>query len=814
MSFVSRLAASKHLRALKRADTLSESSLEDAKARLIAMGPGVIGSLIESFPDTTARPHVIDVLTHLVSDETLPAYIAGLTHETEAIASGVAEVLLRAQDYRPELLLEYLSLPGRARGHIETILAVRASSIPHDRLVSSLIDTSKTSRAIAFHLLETHAQPAMVGDLIGMLRHEDWWVRLHALKLLGRLPAAESEQAVIELLGDPNRSVRLEAVQTLGRMGARGAVPQLCHALRDPNLKVQTAAIDVLIELNDSSAVRHLLDVLKDESEQARRGAVEVLNAVATPEAIRDLVLALQDSDWWVQARAADALGTLGGSRVVDAVLGLMEHPNANTRRYAVEILNAAPDPRATDRLIAALEDGDWWVRERSIDALGKTGDERAVAPLIRLMQADTKAAPLCAGALAAIGDARAVEPICALAASENADLRQAACDALRTLAEGELPDGVQARVAAILHGAPPGRPAAAGPAPPARARSDVTPEPRTQGPAEAKAAESMAAGGDLLETLARTAGFVGPTGRPPAHGQATLSATADDLTPAAMELGQDLRPGTVLAERYRVVRRIGSGGFGTVYLVNDITVKEDLILKVLSPHISVDPAMIQRFVHELKYARRITHKNVIRIYDLLQFDGGHAISMEFFPGRDLGAILAAEGRLSPDRALRIAAQVCSGLTAAHGEGVIHRDIKPANIMVGDEDLVKIVDFGLAAITHSAGSRLTKSGILIGTPQYMAPEQIKGDDVDGRTDIYSLGIVLYEMLAGRPPYQGDNAVGILFQHLEAQAAPLRELAPQVPPALEALVASLMAKDRDARPDDVEVCLSLIERAAA
>jgi serine/threonine-protein kinase len=269
-----------------------------------------------------------------------------------------------------------------------------------------------------------------------------------------------------------------------------------------------------------------------------------------------------------------------------------------------------------------------------------------------------------------------------------------------------------------------------------------------------------------------------------------------------------------MILDRFRVIRRIGSGGFGTVYLVHDVTVKDELILKVLNPHISVDPTMIQRFVHELKYARRITHRNIIRIHDLLQLGDTHAISMEFFPGQDLGSILEAEGPQTADRCVRIACQVCEGLTAAHAEGVIHRDIKPANILVGKDDMVKVVDFGLAAVTQSAGSRLTKSGILVGTPQYMAPEQIKGDDIDERADIYSLGIVMYEMLSGKPPFHGENAVNILFQHLEGKTTPLRELNAGVPATLEKAVGRIMARDRNERPADARECLDLLLPMAA
>jgi serine/threonine protein kinase len=172
---------------------------------------------------------------------------------------------------------------------------------------------------------------------------------------------------------------------------------------------------------------------------------------------------------------------------------------------------------------------------------------------------------------------------------------------------------------------------------------------------------------------------------------------------------------------------------------------------------------------------------------------------MEYFPGRDLARVLKSEGALTPARGINLACQVCDALAAAHEKGVIHRDVKPGNVLVGQDDLVKLVDFGLAAVGQQMGSRLTKSGLLIGTPEYMAPEQISGQAVDGRADLYALGVLMYEMFSGTQPFAGENTVAILFQHLEGEVKPLSQVAPQVTPALERVVMSAMARNPDDRP---------------
>ena len=230
-----------------------------------------------------------------------------------------------------------------------------------------------------------------------------------------------------------------------------------------------------------------------------------------------------------------------------------------------------------------------------------------------------------------------------------------------------------------------------------------------------------------------------------------------------------------MLAERYRVVRQIGQGGFGTVVLVEDTMVREQLILKFLNPQMAADARMIKRFIHELRYARRVTHENVIRIHDFLRIEKAYAISMEYFPSHSLSAEMPRNTPMDPQRALRILWYICRGMHAAHQVKIIHRDLKPPNVLISDAGVVKIVDFGLAAAVSDTATRLTRTGALLGTPLYMAPEQVQNRKIDVRTDIYSLGIMMYEMFTGRPPYCGNNPMAILYQHLEGKATPPREL---------------------------------------
>ena len=263
------------------------------------------------------------------------------------------------------------------------------------------------------------------------------------------------------------------------------------------------------------------------------------------------------------------------------------------------------------------------------------------------------------------------------------------------------------------------------------------------------------------------------------------------------------LEPGMVLGERYRVIRHIGQGGFGTVVLVEDLMVHEQLILKFLFPYLAADERMLARFIHELRYARRVSHANVIRIHDFLKIDQAYAISMEYFPSQSLSDELRNQAPLALPRGLWIAFHVCRGMHAAHQAQIIHRDLKPPNILINDAGLVKIVDFGLAAVSNDTAARLTKTGALLGTPLYMAPEQVQNHTIDARVDIYSLGIIMYEIFTGTPPYTGENPMAVLFQHVAGKAIPPREINPAIPKPLEAIILQAMAAEPDQRFQTME-----------
>jgi len=798
MGLVDKLRSAKHLKTLKSSGRASPEALAEAKTALREMGPSAIGPLLEMLPHREAAGPAREVLESLLSDETLGQFVDALSSPDRVIQKLVTEILRSGKRYHPDRVLDFLASSDAPRAHLEAVLLEKAGELDAAKLLEALPDFERDTRSTLFRVIEESCDPSIAGQAASMSRHEDWWIRVHMAKLLGRIPGATSEQALGELLGDENKSVRLRAVKSLRKLRATGSVPMLVKVLRDGDLTVQAAAIDALVDIGDAGAVPHLVEVLKDESEQARRGAVEVLNEVATTEAIQDLVSALRDADWWVRVRAADALGTIGGEKVVEAILALMGDQDVHIRRYAVEILNTIPDGRSVDPLLRALHDEDWWVRERSIDALGRTRDPRATAPLVQLLTLDEAIAPLAARALGELGQPEAAEPLLAvLATSGSEELTRETVDALVKVAATGVSEDTRSDIEIALkdHGVRLERTrlrpmevrgGAAAPPNVSQAVSLVleTPLEKKRGPAPELAKASPGSGG-------------GGSG-----GGAPQDRTIHP---------EDVRDGMVLLDRYKIVRKIGAGGFSTVFLAEDQAISDQVILKILSSHLTADDNMTERFVRELKLARRISHRNVIRIHDLLQIGRTRAISMEYFRSEDLGEILDRATRLSPARGLKLAVQICAGLSAAHEAGVIHRDVKPANVLVGEDDEVKIVDFGLASVGRDVENRLTRTGHLVGTPHYMAPELIRGEEVGAPADLYSFAVMMYEMFTGSVPYDGDNAMNILFRHLDGDAPPLRELVPDFPQELDRLVMRTMSVEPHNRPASAGELLTELEK---
>lgn len=797
MSFFSDLRAERLIAEIRGIADPLHPEAQKAFQKLARIGAGAIPKILDAIAvaDKKETAAYVEILAQLADNKTFPLLAQGLADGSSRTIAAIGWALTASNNYSPALLIDLLNRDDVSKPTVLEIIAAQKHRFTVRDLLQHAYNQEANEKAALFRIIGELADPSNLSELISRIEGKDSTARMHIINILARFNRPEVAAAIQTQLRDPNKLIRQAALNALSKMDGPVNIGPICQLLRDPDIEVQNRAIDVVVRAKDPDTMKYLVEVLKDENEYARRAGVEVLNHLGTAKDIKHLLQVIKDDDWWVRTRAADALGKIGGPRVVDAVIELIKDEDEEVRRAAIEILNQTKDERAVNFLIEATRDKDWWVSERAVDALAEIGSKKAVPVLLELLASNnTRSLPTVARALGKIGDTRVIEPMVKLLDRPEKEIKVEAINALARLADDKRADTVRSYIKATGANSPDDTIQHAA----IRAIEDIDSRySSTAIAAQAKAAKMAEPARTLLIEKEDVDAVIK---------KAEEAAASQKLDIAT------LRPGEVLEGRYKYIEKIGKGAFGTVLLMEDTVVDERLILKFLNPNVAQDEEMMKRFVHELRYSRMITHRNVIRIYDFLYMRGNYAISMEYFPSHTLGSEIVNEKPLELSRALKYAGDIATGMSVAHQAGIVHRDLKPANVLINNEGLLKIVDFGVAAAQKEGDTQLTKTGYVIGSPKYMAPEQILGKKVDERADIYSLGVILYEMVTGQPPYSRGDHMSVMYQHVQGKAKSAIEVNPALPKAVSDVVSRAMAVDKLKRFQNMEEMRLALEKA--
>ncbi len=791
MSLFANYRADRLLAEVKSSGNPGSPLAQKALEKLVALGPSAIEPIVDALASAEKKETVayVDALSRLIDVKTLPQLLKVMGETNGRAMSGIAWALSSSKNYPASALLDALNKPSMPKQAILDVIAAQKTRFTVRDLLNAAYAQEPSERTGLFKIIAEIADESSIDDLVARIEGKDPVARLHIINVLARFNTPKVQQAVQKQLRDNSKFIRSAALSALSRMDGPFDMAVLCNMLRDPEIEVQNKAVDVVVHANHPDTVKFLVDVLKDENEYARRAAVEVLNVVGTSKSVKFLLEVIADSDWWVRTRAADALGKIGGPRVVDAVLTLIKDENQDIRRAAIEILNQTKDERAVAQLLEATKDTDWWVSERAVDALAEIGSTKSLPRFIEMLAAsEPKSLPTVIRAIGKIGDQKCIEHLLPLLQRPENEIKSEAIAALAKLADERRADTIRVRLQAVANNADATISQAV-----ARAMLELDNRFSTQQIAANQRAEKMQEPAKTLlidnQDLAKVVQ------------EQEIQANKLDIA--------TLKSGDIIEGRYKFIEKIGKGAFGTVLLMEDTVVEERLILKFLNSNVSADEEMMKRFVHELRYSRKITHKNVIRIYDFLYIRGNYAISMEYFPSHTLGGEIVNEKPVQLKRAVKFGIDIATGMAVAHQAGIVHRDLKPANILIDNDGLLKIVDFGVAAAQTQGDTQLTKTGYVIGSPKYMAPEQILGKKVDERADIYSLGVILYEMFSGVPPYSRGDHMSVMYQHVQGKARPPIEINKDLPVDLNNLVMKCMSLDKAKRSQSMdELRLSL------
>ncbi len=805
MSFIASFRSDQILGQLIAEQDPESAAAQKLITRLKSAGNKAVPKIIDALAlsDKTHTMVLVDILGSLVNDKNLIMYKEGLADGNERVVSGTAWALSSSTVYNANGLLEFFDDPEVSKAALIEILRVHKQDLSVHELLRHAYECEPKEKAAIFKIIQETIKPEMIPDLIARMGGKDPVIKIHLMQLLSKFDKEEITHALEMQLKDPNKMVRGAALAALAtRESTSISIDKIAKVLLDPDLDVQGKAVDVLIKVNHPDTVHYLLPALKDESEYTRRAAVEVLNEVGNETSVKDLLGAIKDDDWWVRSRAGDALAEIGGPRVIDSVVSLIKSKDEEIRRTAIEILNTAKDDRAVDGLILATDDTDWWVRERAVDALSKIGSPKALPKIESMLGADPKTDTVVVRALGKLGNHKHISRILPLLQRPEREVQVEAIKALAQLADESHSESIrnvlkkvqQSEEHTIINAADTALKSLDD------RYSETVVEENIRAEKIAGNTKTLLVDNEDLEKLLQAAKDESAVAL--ADGDGEIVPAAAPTAPQVLDITK-LKPGDVIDGRYKYIEKIGKGAFGTVLLMEDEVVDEQLILKFLNPNVSSDEEMMKRFVHELRYSRKITHRNVIRIYDFLKLQGCYAISMEYFPSHTLSGEIPNSKPMDLGKALRFSRDMATGMTIAHQAGVIHRDLKPANILVNEEGLLKIVDFGVAAAASSGDTQLTKTGYVIGSPKYMAPEQILGKKVDQTADVYSIGVIMYEMVTGVPPYSRGDHMSVMYQHVQGKAKHCQEINPDLPDDYAALIVKAMSVDKTKRHQSMD-----------
>ncbi len=697
--------------------------------------------------------NIVNILSDLATLKNSEYFKPLFSHQSNQVRDCVVQALSKSPDIDPNRFVDLFEKQNASKPMLISFLTEQKQKVNGSKLLRYAYKLEHNDQAALFKLLESIAGDTIVPELVNRVDTKDPIIRTYITKVLAKFDTPSVNESLSKLLSDESKSVRLAALDGLSRSENIGDIEQLCKLISDPDFKVQNKAIEAIVKLKHPETVMYLIPHLKDESEYVRRAAVEVLNEIASTKSVKDLLNAIKDEDWWVRSRAADALGKIGGKRVVQAVIQLIKDDDEFIRRSAIEIINATKDESTFDALVQSLDDSDWWVRERAIDGLADLGNKKCIPVLINMLSKNEDNEAMVVVLLKAFATLKADEATSITVKQLKSKSENVVKEAIKSLMVITSENDVELVVKAID-----------------KVIANQSEEVQELGQeAINRIVEQEPAGSSIQvfkdEDIDVNKDTVTMSG----------NVTRGDTSIGEQALNPDeLQPDDMLADRYRYIKKIGKGAFGSVFLVEDTIISEEIILKFLNAQFVTDESIIKRFIYELRFARKITHPNVIRIYDMLSFGKAHAISMEYFRSHTLSAEVKDKKPMEIERAKKFTYDVCSGMESAHAANVVHRDLKPNNILIDENSILKIVDFGVAAATQSTDTKLTKTGLLVGTPTYMAPEQVLGKDVDERTDIYSLGAIMYEMLTGRPPYSGKDSMSIMYQHVQGKAEKVSE----------------------------------------
>ena len=679
-------------------------------------------------------------------------------------------------------LYQCLLEPDAAVGDVIELLEVQKRFLRPEEIINYSLKLDTEYALMLLQLVEGSEIPVNLSKLSFQLdKIDSGEYRIKLLHYFGGVNEPKIPLIVARFLDDSNKVVILEALKTLQRMQFNYDVSMLLPYSQSMSGIEHEQVMEIIEKRADAELVPHLSAYLNGSSEELNELFAEIVATQSDGKNFEIFLRRLMLEDKPAQEHAIECIkkfANKGLSRIAHELKG---HDQEFIRNAAQSLVVNLIEGEDLDKIEAFALSDNPQLRERAIKSLSKSANRSAISILQKLVDTWPEDTVLALRTVKQLGFEHGLEIAFDALKSRDANVQRAALETIGAIASKTCAEDIRDNIVRSI----------------ARIDDELKKyanELIARLTSEYGLADMLICDDDVKIKLDIDVDI-----------EQSSSATSSNSRRSPLD---QLTPGSVWMDRYHIQKEIGRGAMGRVLLVKDDMVDETLTIKFMLPSLTVDKKSTERFKREVKYARRISHRNVIRVHDLLIKDRVCAISMEYFESRGLEMILKESRRLKFRDALKLLYQIASGMTAAHEQEVIHRDLKPSNVLINNAGHLKIVDFGIASAGTACDSSLTQTGSIIGSPAYLAPERAIGADADERCDIYSLGVMAYYMLSGKLPFKG-SPMDVIMQHRKGNPVPITDINPAVPQEAVELVTSMMAiepEDRLQTMVDVRDCI--------
>jgi len=754
-------------------DLTSAKGLE-LTAKIREAAGGSLDRILEVIP-STQKPHS-EILIGICSEEAKAGLEEDLLDSLESnntrIRATATQVLSKSSQINPGKLFKRLHETDVSKAEVIEILKSQKQFLKPEEIIVNAIKLDRTHADQLIKLIESTEVPLDLSALrIEPGKIDNANLKISLLKYFGDIEHKQVAGLVGRFLADSNKAISMEALKSLNKlkMDFDGSI-LLRHLDTMSDIELDLA-LKIIAKQADAELVPKLAAWTVGKSEEIREALIKIVVEHVTPENLGEFLLHLDKQEWWGKEQAINALQKFATKQVYTAAQDSVDHENEFVRDTAQQLAAQQGDSTDISIIGETASHEAWQIREKAILALGSSGQRESLAALNQSLKKWPESAVAVLKAVAQLGFSKGLEIAFQCLRMPEALVQREALETIAKLAT----QNHAAKIREIILKRVPSLQLTV---------KDTAEEVVNRLTSDFGLSELNIDSEEFFDTRLvkadQTEGGGASTGS--AAGKAGKLVNIEEL-----------KEGDTWMDRYRIKKEVGRGAMGRVMLAEDEMVGEMLILKFMHPELTADKDSLERFSREVKYSRKVSHNNVIRIHDLLSNDGLSAISMEYFESRGVDEILKEVKSFDVKTGLEILYQVSEGMSAAHSKEVIHRDLKPSNILMDDTGLVKVVDFGIASVSSNADSTLTQVGSIIGTPAYLSPERARGNEASYLCDIYALGVIAYLMFTGELPYKGET-VSILFQHIAGKATPIRELNSSIDRDLSVLVQKLMAVD--------------------